>query len=117
MAALFLVFGRSLTPPNADAPPAFVALFLCRDFRAGGVAASQSLQIEPGRKAHGFSAPVAPHVAQEEPKSKPLGSHSVRPEPVEGLLCLRAGEGAGFDKLSPNGDGRLAGGAEQVPSH
>jgi hypothetical protein len=59
MASHFLVFGRSLTPPNADAPPAFVQLILCRDFRAGGVAASQSQQNRTGAKSAWLSAPVA----------------------------------------------------------
>ena len=34
-------------------------------------------------------------------------THSVRPEPVEGLLFFlgRIKKGKGFDKLSPNGSG------------
>jgi hypothetical protein len=43
--------------------------FVCRDVRAGGVAASPSLQSKPGRKGWTF-APERAHVAERAAKIK-----------------------------------------------
>src|SRR5687768_5181291 len=74
MAAHFLVFGRSLTPPNADAPPA-VVVKLNRGWRA-----------RP-------SAPDEGHVAQDRRKSNPAALKGEQSFAKPGDFGRRGGPG------------------------